>query len=328
MKSIIKLINIHFWKSILAPFFAFIFPIIFILILGLLLGYDQLLAGALSIPSMAVGLIAMPQAIFEFKKSVLLKRIGVTKIKPWMFLLAISLYYIGIMLLSTIFCLLMSFAIFANYWDTGKELLSNYPNFVGSGESFINLYSMSLSKMLANVNWAEFAYSLLMNIIVAASLGLLLVSVLKTSLAIQAVGVPVLIISQFLSAQVLPIAMVVDVDAMYYMSYISPFKYSTGLMINSWDGSVLWKTVTSTGTTSNNILDVALINGSTNNYVIQAGQNSIFNVGSSMYYYGIGKTTPTEIFNKTDKIVNLVMPYVWTILFSGIAIKFFKWTNR
>lgn len=325
MKSIIKLINIHFWKSILSPFFAFIFPIIFVLILGLLLGYDQLIAGALSIPSMAVGLIAMPQAIFEFKKSVLLKRIGVTKIKPWMFLLAISTFYIGIMFISTIFCLLMSMAIFANYWDVGKELISNYPNFINNSSQFINIYSISLKNMLANVNWLEFVYGLLMNIIVAASLGLLLVSVLKTSLAIQAVGVPILIISQFLSAQVLPIAMVVDVDAMYYMSYISPFKYSTGLMINSWDGSVLWKEQMLNGSTTK-VLELALINE--NNYAIQLEQNSIFNLSSPMYYYGIGKINPTEIFNKTDKIVNLVMPYVWTILFSGIALKFFKWNNR
>ena len=72
-----------------------------------------------------------------------------------------------------------------------------------------------------------------MNIFVATSIGLMLVSVLKSSLAIQALGIPILIISQFLSAQVLPIPMVREVDAMYYLSYISPFKYSTGLMINA-----------------------------------------------------------------------------------------------
>lgn len=325
MKSIIKLINIHFWKSILSPFFAFIFPIIFILILGLLLGYDQLLAGALSIPSMAVGLIAMPQAIFEFKKSVLLKRIGVTKIKPWMFLIAISMFYISIMVLSTIFCLLMSMAIFANYWDVGKELLSQYPNFINDSSTTINIYSISLKNMLSNVNWLEFIYGVLMNILVATSLGLLLVSVLKTSLAIQAVGVPILIISQFLSAQVLPIAMVVDVEAMRYMSYISPFRYSAGLMINAWDGSVKWTNEQINGVASS-ILN--LTNIGANNYAVQLEHNSIFNISSPMYYYGISKINPTEIFNKADKIVNLVMPYVWTILFSGIAVKFFKWNNR
>ena len=317
MKSIIKLINLHFWKSMLAPFFAFIFPIIFIVILGLLLGYDQLLGGALSIPSMTVGLIAMPQAIFEFKRSVLLKRIGVTKVKPWMFLLAISLYYVGIMLLSTAFCIVMSLAIFSSNWNKGLDWVNVRIDTNGTIEKII---TPTFYQMLQNVNWGEFVWALFMNIFVATSIGLMLVSILKSSLAIQALGIPILIISQFLSAQVLPIPMVREVNAMYYLSYISPFKYSTGLMINAWQGSVQLST--------DNSAIIGLHTIGTNAH-IQIQQNSIFNINSTMYYYyekdGINSV---EIFNKADKVVNLVMPFVWTIIFSGVAIKFFKWNNR
>ena len=317
MKSIIKLINLHFWKSMLAPFFAFIFPIIFIVILGLLLGYDQLLGGALSIPSMTVGLIAMPQAIFEFKRSVLLKRIGVTKVKPWMFLLAISLYYVGIMLLSTVFCIVMSLAIFSSNWNEGLKW-ENVP--IDTNGTIGTIITPTFYQMLQNVNWGEFVWALFMNIFVATSIGLMLVSILKSSLAIQALGIPILIISQFLSAQVLPIPMVREVDAMYYLSYISPFKYSTGLMIDAWQGSV------QLSPDSNAIIGLNTID---KNAYIQIQQNSIFNINSTMYYYyekdGINSV---EIFNKADKVVNLVMPFVWTIIFSGVAIKFFKWNNR
>ncbi len=317
MKSIIKLINLHFWKSMLAPFFAFIFPIIFIVILGLLLGYDQLLGGALSIPSMTVGLIAMPQAIFEFKRSVLLKRIGVTKVKPWMFLLAISLYYVGIMLLSTAFCIVMSLAIFSNNWNEGLKWKNVRIDTMGTIGTII---TPTFYQMLQNVNWGEFVWALFMNIFVATSIGLMLVSILKSSLAIQALGIPILIISQFLSAQVLPIPMVREVDAMYYLSYISPFKYSTGLMIDSWQGSVQLSPDNSA---------IIGLNTIDKNAYIQIQQNSIFNINSTMYYYyekdGINSV---EIFNKADKVVNLVMPFVWTIIFSGVAIKFFKWNNR
>lgn len=317
MKSIIKLINLHFWKSMLAPFFAFIFPIIFIVILGLLLGYDQLLGGALSIPSMTVGLIAMPQAIFEFKRSVLLKRIGVTKVKPWMFLLAISLYYVGIMLLSTAFCILMSLAIFSSNWNEGLKW-ENVP--IDTNGTIGTIITPTFYQMLQNVNWGEFVWALFMNIFVATSIGLMLVSILKSSLAIQALGIPILIISQFLSAQVLPIPMVREVDAMYYLSYISPFKYSTGLMIDAWQGSVQLSPDNSA---------IIGLNTIDKNAYIQIQQNSIFNINSTMYYYyekdGIHSV---EIFNKADKVVNLVMPFVWTIIFSGVAIKFFKWNNR
>ena len=139
-------------------------------------------------------------------------------------------------------------------------------------------------------------------------------------MAIQALGIPILIISQFLSAQVLPIPMVREVDAMYYLSYISPFKYSTGLMINAWQGSVQLS--------PDNSAIIGLNTIGTNAH-IQIQQNSIFNINSTMYYYyekdGINSV---EIFNKADKVVNLVMPFVWTIIFSGVAIKFFKWNNR
>lgn len=325
MKSIIKLINLHFWKSMLAPFFAFIFPIIFIVILGLLLGYDQLLGGALSIPSMTVGLIAMPQAIFEFKKSVLLKRIGVTKVKPWMFLLAISLYYVGIMLLSTAFCIVMSLAIFSSNWNEGKTMLDAVP--INDTGTIAKIMTPTFYQMLQNVNWGEFVWALFMNIFVATSIGLMLVSILKSALAIQALGIPILIISQFLSAQVLPIPMVREVDAMYYLSYISPFKYSTGLMINAWQGSVQLS--------ADNSAIIGLkeigINTTTQHLIeqVQIQQNSIFNINSTMYYYySQQQINSIEIFNKADKVVNLVMPFVWTIIFSGVAIKFFKWNNR
>lgn len=80
-RALFYLINTTYWNGIFGPFFSFVFPIIFITILGNMLGYDQILGGSLIVPSMSVAMCSMPQAIFEFKKSSLLKRIGVTPIK-------------------------------------------------------------------------------------------------------------------------------------------------------------------------------------------------------------------------------------------------------
>ena len=201
-------------------------------------------------------------------------------------------------------------------------MLNNYPIQEGS---YSTIVTPTFYQMLKNVNWAEFIWSLLMNIIVATSIGLMLVSILKSASAIQALGIPILIISQFLSAQVLPIPMVKEVDAMYYLSYISPFKYSTGLMINSWQGSVQLNGET------NSLIKLVEIGKVGNQTIqqIQINQNSIFDINSPMYYYyskqGINSI---EIFDKSDKIVNLIMPFVWTIIFSCVAIKCFKWNNR
>lgn len=151
-----------------------------------MLGYDQVSAGSLAIPAMAVGLTAMPQAIFEFKKSALLKRIGVTKIKPWMFLTAISLFYVVIMFLATFFCVAIGIGIFAGYWNSGREiadnLIRNIPNIKGGIQ--YSLYAPSLHTVLEHVNWGAFIWGVIMNILISVSMGLFLVSVMKTALGI------------------------------------------------------------------------------------------------------------------------------------------------
>lgn len=325
MLAIIKIINLHFWKSIFGPFFAFGFPIIFIAILGTMLGYDQVFAGSLAIPAMAVGLTAMPQAIFEFKKSALLKRIGVTKIKPWMFLTAISLFYVVIMFVATFFCVAIGIGIFAGYWNSGREIADNLSRTVLNVKVTYNLYAPTLHTVLEHVNWGAFVWGVIMNIIISVSMGLFLVSVMKTALGIQAVGIPILIISQFLSAQVLPIGMVRSVDAMWGISYVTPFKYSTGLMIESWNGTVI---PDSQGLVSVSGLPTKLPElQKTLDLTIKVTGSNIFDINSVSYSYYKGPDA-IEIFNKGDKVANLVMPFVWTGIFGGLSVKFFKWGGR
>ena len=335
MLAIIKMINLHFWKSIFGPFFAFIFPIIFIAILGTLLGYDQVFAGSLAIPAMAVGLTAMPQAIFEFKKSVLLKRIGVTKIKPWMFLLAIALFYVLVMFVATFFCVAIGIAIFSGYMNSGREIANNLsmPISIANTNSNImyNLYAPSLKTVLDTVNWGGFIWGTIMNIIVSVSIGLFLVSVVKTSLGIQALGIPILIISQFLSAQVLPLGMVKSVGAMWGLSYITPFKYSTGLFLESFNGSVGTMEVNGELLIKMDGLPISIANVVTFEKPLDLtacfNSSNIFDINSPVYTYYDGPEA-IKVFGKEDKIVNLVMPFVWTGIFGGLSVKFFKWGGR
>ena len=325
MLAIIKIINLHFWKSIFGPFFAFVFPIIFIAILGTMLGYDQVFAGSLAIPAMAVGLTAMPQAIFEFKKSVLLKRIGVTKIKPWMFLTAIGSFYVLIMFVATFFCVAVGIGIFAGYMNSGREIADNLVMNVNDSQIMYTLYAPTLKTVLDNVNWGGFVWGTIMNIITSVSIELLLVSVVKTSLGIQALGIPILIISQFLSAQVLPIGMVRSVDAMWGLSYITPFKYSTALMLESFNGTAIDNhgTVAVAGLTQGLTENV----DKTIDLTIKIQSSNIFNINSNVYTYYKGPDI-INVYSKADKVVNLVLPFVWTALFGGLSVKFFKWGGR
>lgn len=306
MLAILKIINLHFWKSFFGPFFAFVFPLIFVALLGTLLGYDQLFGGSMAIASMSIALTAMPQAIFEFKRSALLKRIGVTPIKPWMFLAVSAAFYFVVMIVSSFWTLAIGIGIFASNMHEGKELMELAP---GNGLPFL---SASLGLTLENVNWGGFLWGLIMNILVGVSLGFVLVSTSKSTLAIQGLGIPILIISQFLSAQVLPLPMIIDVGFMKGISYLTPFRYSTGLMIESFTG-VMENPVFLPG----EITTIKIV-----------GSNNIFDINAPfemLKYKGVVLTT---MFDKTDKILNLIMPFVFTGIFTGIAVKTFKWSAR
>lgn len=318
MLAILKIINLHFWKSFFGPFFAFVFPLIFVTLLGSLLGYDQLFGGSMAIASMSIALTAMPQAIFEFKRSALLKRIGVTPIKPWMFLAVSAIFYFVVMIVSSFWTLVIGIAIFAGNMGVGREMQQIPGAITGvltEAKKVPYLFSASLGNTLANVNWVGFLWGLIMNIAVGISLGFVLVSTSKSTLAIQGLGIPILIISQFLAAQVLPLPMISNVPAMQYISYLSPFRYSTGLMIESFSGNIDSNSLPPIFATENVYLS---INSSSN----------IFDINTPFEMIKYKGVTLMTMFGQADKIVNLVMPFVFTGIFSGIAVKTFKWSAR
>ncbi|MGL5617519.1 MAG: hypothetical protein ACRCWU_00475 [Metamycoplasmataceae bacterium] len=312
MVSVIKIINLYFWKSFFGPFFSFVFPLIFVALLGTLLGFDQLFGGAMAIASMSIALTAMPQAIFEFKRSALLKRIGVTPIKPWMFLMVAGLFYFLVMIISTFWTFGIGILIFLANMDEGRDI-QQLPGATATGGA-IFLFSPTLKNTLEHVNWGGFLWGIIMNIIVGISLGFVLVSTSRSTLAIQGLGIPILIISQFLSAQVLPLPMIVNIEFMKYISFLSPFRYSTGLMIESFTGVLDTSLLVPPFTA-----DVRLVINSSSN---------IFDVSKPFEMLKYKDDEVTVMFNKADKILNLIMPFVFTGIFSGIAVKTFKWSTR
>ncbi|MGL5640143.1 MAG: hypothetical protein ACRDCD_00585 [Mycoplasmoidaceae bacterium] len=309
MKSLYSLINNHFFKSIINPFFSFLFPIIFVAILGSLLGYSSLLGGLIAMPSMTISLLVLPLTIFEFKNSVLLKRIAVTNIKTWMFLFAMISYYFLITIISTITTILLSMALFSQYWSIGEEISS-----VTTALGNENVLAPSLSEYFTNAEWGGIIWGIILNSLVGSSIGFLAVSFSKSSLILQGILIPILILSQFLSAMVLPIAMIKEIDAIWYLTYISPFRYSSGLINESFNGII-------------SLSNIPEING--NDLIIKASLSPslIFDV-NSVFSVLNSKGEMTEIFGMADKIINLIMPFVISLIFMGISLKTFKWSTR
>lgn len=330
VKPLLALTNDSFWRGIFGPFFAFCFPIIFIAILGSMLGYDAILGGALGISAMSISLTSMPQAIFEFKKSSLLKRIGATPVKPYMFLLITGCFYFGIMLLSVAWCIIFSLLIFGiPYWNEGKVISSTFRPILDTNTGlptgeYYKLLALPFKDVLSNVDWLGLIWGQLMAILIGASCGMFLVSISKSSIMVQAMGVTILIVSQFLSAQVLPPAMIRDVDALWYLSYaISPFKSSTAMIFSSWNGEL---------TPNANLTQLAHAvtnaDGTTLHFVPSLIKTNIFNTESAYWYYNTKGTGAIEILSTPEKYVSFFLPFIWTGIFGLISSWKFRWTTR
>ncbi|MBU4689670.1 ABC transporter permease [Mycoplasma zalophidermidis] len=218
--GIIQIINKHFWKAFVGPFFAFCYPIVFTIILGTIFSYEIIIAATFSIGPLAIACVALPTALFEFKKSTLLKRIGATNIKPINFLLVIACYYFLIMIFSGLWTGLVSLAFFGSrYFNEGKELYS-----VALGSENIIVRLSSIKDLFTRIHWGGYVYSFIVLTMVSLAVGLFLVSISKSILMIQAIGSTLLILTMFLSGQVLPLAQIAGVKTMWYLSYLTPFK--------------------------------------------------------------------------------------------------------
>lgn len=317
-KPLFGLINESFWKGVFGPFFAFIFPLIFIAILGNVLGYDEILGGSLAISPMAITTTSMPMLLFEFKSSSLLKRIGSTPIKPSSFIFVTIIYYLVIILLSILWTILFSLLIFGiTYWDRGRVIQE-------SNQLIPEMVSMSFKQTLENVNWLGFLWGQLMLTLTGLVFGMFLVAVCKSIISIQAIGTTVLIISQFLTAMVLPIGILKNIDALWYLGYvISPFKAGTSIILESWNGSV---SLNDSLINNDILLNANKVVGSINigDFTIQGNP---FDINQTFEYYDTGGKT-VVILDKTEKIVTLILPFLWIILFGILATKFFKWSAR
>ncbi|WP_029513176.1 ABC-2 transporter permease [Mycoplasmopsis primatum] len=220
--GVFSLINTHFWKAFVGPFFSFGYPLIFVFMIGTIYGYEYIIGPSITIGPIAIACVSLPSALFEFKKSTLFKRIGTSKIKPLYFLLFIALYYLIIMILSGLWTFLLALLVYGpRYYNDGR-VLSSYM-FLGKQ---MQIKAPSLKLMFKNIEWFGYIYSFVILSIVSLAVGLFLVSISRSVLMVQAIGSSLLIISMFLTGQVMPLASIAKFKPMWYIGYLSPFKSS------------------------------------------------------------------------------------------------------
>lgn len=295
MRSILILINKYFWKGMIGPVFAYLVPMVLVLFIGRILGASLIVPGVFMIPTLSILLIFMPQSVFEFRNSSLLKRIGTTPIKPWKFLLGISIFNIVIVCSAFLLIFVFCFIVFADQLSDKSQI-----------NSFRDL---SYIQMIISADWGGYIYFNLQIILMCTLLGLFISAIAKSTLFIQCVGISIMLVSLFVGPCILPVALVGSVDVVKALGYIIPLKYPISASIEAF----------TSGTTG------SIVNLNSSNVWDIYSSYEVFNV---MFLRDPSKGYIINVFSPVDKALNLSMPWIFNIFFAYFVAATFRWNNR
>lgn len=302
MKAVIKLINQHYWHSKTEPIFTFILPI-FILGIFSNISFDGGIVTIVTASASIPGLIAMmitsnamqtvPASIQSFKSSTLFKRIGSTPIKPWMFIVGCAVFYSIVFAVEICFMLLLVVIFFST-----KNMLL-YPDIQ---EKYPK---PAFEYIFSKVNWGGYILSQIYTIILSITMGLFIVSITKTTMGAQGIGMSIFFLSMFLSGQLIPLSSILGNQGLTVISYFSPFRYTNGLQFESF--------VSANSSYSHYNGSNSVFSYSKNGWSPESWE--VFKLGRPMYYGG-------------DFWANWLAPLGFIMIFGTIAIKKLHWGTR
>lgn len=214
--GLFNLVSKYFLRNKVIPFYIILYPIISLFLVGRaiqfltpdlsdnekLLYIQTLIIGVAIVQILSIGIFVMPEMIIEFKKSVLLKRIGATGIKPISFNITIINIGFLLTLISFIWSMLWSGIIFGFEWGWNNVLLIDR---IFEGLPFLILLLVS-----------------------STAFGLMIAAFFRTSSAFLGAANLIYIVIAILSGGFVPLAILEKSDILKGLMYINPFQYVIG----------------------------------------------------------------------------------------------------
>ena len=287
MRSLFRVYNKNYWVSVFGPILTFLAPFIITILICEVYTFsvqgNPITLSIVVIPclvflsSYILMILILPQAISEIKMSILVKQLKSSSIKTWQILFAGIVYYAA--------AAIVAFAIAV---CTARLLGVIQPTM-----------SSQIVYMFDQINWGEFIYVVVINILVGCSIGMLIGSVFVSTAVISLVGVLIVFVSCALAGFLAPLVLApTQLKGLWYVSYVDVLRYPVTSMFEAWFS--------------------------------KAGP---FNTnGSSLFDFSTNYTCmladfvpyPFDVFKPADKILNLVMPYVTIGLSSIFDMRFFR----
>ncbi|WP_033378958.1 ABC transporter permease [Mesomycoplasma moatsii] len=317
--AVLELVNRHFWKSKIGPLSALIIPL-FLMVIYKILSKNESSLFISGLPSyfsfsiLPLCFISLPQMIVEFKTSIILRKIANSRITSVKFILIVILYNFT-MILSVTFLIILLYAIFLN---------------VNAKAGF------------EYINWYELIYSLLNVYICCLSIGLLLGVLINKNNLVQIIGFSLIMISVILSGQFIPISVLFRTKAVSYISLLSPVSYclnQMNIVLLPNNSKTILELNETIGLLPNTNLEEKILEIQSYKYhgifdfnhtfkIFDWSTTQILQDENNSVKTFISKIVITPIFDPWQNILNVIMPYLISILAIIISIKQFKWTSR
>lgn len=222
MKACLKIINNYFWKSLFGPGILFVFSALYMFIIvscWSLLGEIKPISIVPTVVSFIVvlnGLFCIPTTINSLRTSIVLKRLGSSKITPLQFITITLCYYFIISLLSIAWVILWTWLIFIN--------------------SLEDYYTL-----IHGANFWSILYVILITFILSSGIGLFVLSFTNRNFVILTIAVVIVIFSLIFAGFGAPIQFLHTYWAsdntsspLYNVVYIDPFWYTSSMSFEAW----------------------------------------------------------------------------------------------
>lgn len=242
MKSTFNFINTYFWKSIYAPFMAFVLPPVLLVILGNIFRIEYALPGIISLTILIITILIIPIALSDLKKTSAFKFLGAAPVGKVKFMIIVLGYFVIIAIVAIFVILMTLLAAFHNdvwksseghsYWIASSSqdvtnanpaqlmLVDNFDKGIMSGVTSVSGFFM-------------FFYSVTIEMVMGIAFGLLIVTLTKTPQQALTISVSLIIPTMFLSGMIISVDIIATSAPLKWLSRFIPFTYTTGNIVES-----------------------------------------------------------------------------------------------
>ncbi|PZV99951.1 ABC transporter permease [Metamycoplasma auris] len=201
----------NYWrKSFHNVFFAFVFPIMSLLILSAIPKFliKDLVPGMIASAAPVVGIVSLAMSFSDLKETIIYKRISLLPLKTWIFVASIISFYTILIWISALWIF-----IFSLIWY--KQL------------------------PLASINFGYLILGMIFLSIICSSIGVIVATIAKDYKTANAISMLFYLPPAWISGMYLPINIILQSKVLKTISMTMPFSYPVTLINYGWDKNAL-----------------------------------------------------------------------------------------